>query len=217
MRFRVRLKKRFFVFLFLMVIIIIYFLLDNAIRPTVLSLAEARLRSIAVKSMNNAVRETIADLNYKDFISVTIDDNNNVSFIQADTIKMNDVATKTALKAQENISSAGEQGVSIPLDTLIGGQLLTGQGPRIKVKMQPIGSVTSEYKTEFEDAGINQTRHKIFIILLSDVRIVIGNRGNTVSVSTQILVSETIIIGGVPDSFMKFDNEDDLLNLLPIQ
>jgi sporulation protein YunB len=217
MRFRVRLKKRFFVFLFLMVIIIIYFLLDNAIRPTVLSLAEARLRSIAVKSMNNAVRETIADLNYKDFISVTIDDNNNVSFIQADTIKMNDVATKTALKAQENISSAGEQGVSIPLGTLIGGQLLTGQGPRIKVKMQPIGSVTSEYKTEFEDAGINQTRHKIFIILLSDVRIVIGNRGNTVSVSTQILVSETIIIGGVPDSFMKFDNEDDLLNLLPIQ
>jgi len=217
MRFRIRFKRGFFVILALIVLVIAFIWINNAIRPTVLSIAEARLQSIAVKAMNDAVRETISDLDYKDLVNVTIDSNNSVSFIQADTMKMNDVATKTALKAQENISSIGEQGISIPIGTLMGGQLFSGQGPRIRVRMQPIGSVTSEYKTEFEDAGINQTRHKIFIILTSNVRIVIGNRGNNVSVATQILVSETIIIGGVPDSFMKFDNEDEMLNLLPIE
>ncbi len=216
-RVRIKFKKRFF-FIFIVVIILALYILANAkVKPIVLSLAEARLDSIAVKAMNDAVRKTIVDLNYNDLINVKIDSNNNVSFIQADTIKMNDVATKTALYAQENISNIGQQGIMIPLGTIFGNQFMSGKGPNIKVKMEPIGSVTSEYETEFEDAGINQTRHKIYITLISNLRIIIGNSSQHITASTQILVSETIIIGGVPNSFMQFDNEDDMLNLIPTQ
>ena len=69
--------------------------------------------------------------------------------------------------------------------------------------------------TEFEDAGINQTRHKIYLILNATVRILIGNAAQTVVISSQVLISETIIIGDVPQSFVEVDNTDDLLNLLP--
>jgi sporulation protein YunB len=217
MRVNLKLRRRLYFFLVIVIIISLYVFLNAKIRPTILSLAQARLESVAVKAMNDAVRQTIEDLNYQDLIKVRIDDNNNVSFIQADTIKMNDVATKTALQAQENISNIGQQGVQIPLGTIVGNQLTSGRGPKITIKMEPVGSVTSEYSTEFEDAGINQTRHKIFITLISNLRIIIGATSEQVLVKTQILVSETIIIGDVPNSFMKFDNKDDLLNLLPIQ
>ena len=217
LKMRIKLKNRFYFIMIIIVLLSMYLVVNAKVRPTILSLAHARLESIAVKAMNDAVRETIKDLDYNDLISVKIDSDNNVSFIQADTIKMNDLATKTALTAQENISSIGEQGILIPFGTILGNQFTSGKGPRVKVKMEPIGSVTSEYETEFEDAGINQTRHKIFITLISNLRIIIGSSSQHVSASTQILVSETIIIGDVPDSFMRFDNRDDMINLIPTQ
>lgn len=216
MRLRIRISKKIVALFLLAIVIFGYILIDNAVRPTILSMSEARLRAIAVKSMNAAVRETVGnETNYTDLINIEKDQEGNIKLISANAVKMNNLAANTAITAQDKILNIGEQGISIPIGTIIGGQLLTGRGPSINVKIEPVGSVTTDFMTEFEDAGINQTRHKIFLILNASVRIVVGNAAQTVEISSQVLISETIIIGNVPQSFMKFDSKDDMLNLLP--
>ena len=193
-----------------------YILVDNSIRPTILSLSEARLRAIAVKAMNEAVRETIGnDISYSDLINIQKDDQGKITLVSANTVLMNNLAASTAIAAQDKILNIGEQGISIPLGTVLGGQMLTGRGPAIEVRVEPVGSVTTDFKTEFEAAGINQTRQKIFIVLNATVRILVGNTAQTVEISTQVLISETIIIGDVPQSYVDVANTDDMLNLLP--
>lgn len=208
--------KKWIIILLLIAVTVGYMLIDNAVRPTILSLSEARLRAIAVKAMNEAVRETVgSDISYTDLINIQKDDQGNITLVNANAVLMNNLAANTAIAAQDKILNIGEQGIKIPIGTVLGGQLLTGRGPSIVVRVEPVGSVTTDFKTEFEDAGINQTRHKIYLILNATVRILVGNTSQTVEMSSQVLISETIIIGDVPQSFVEVDNTDDLLNLLP--
>jgi len=208
--------KKWIAFLLLILVAVAYMLIDEAIRPTILSLSEARLRAIAVKAMNEAVRETVGSgVTYTDLINIQKDDEGNITLVSANAVLMNNLAANTAIAAQDKILNIGEQGIKIPIGTILGGQLLSGRGPSVIVRVEPVGSVTTDFLTEFEDAGINQTRHKIYLILNATVRILIGNAAQTVEISSQVLISETIIIGDVPQSFVEVDNTDDLLNLLP--
>jgi sporulation protein YunB len=192
-----------------------YLMIDSSVRPTILSLTEARLRAIGVKAMNEAVQETICSgLISTDLINIEKDSEGNITLLSANTAMMNNLATKTANCAQDKILGIGEQGISIPIGTIVGGQLLTGRGPSINVRVTPVGSVMTEFRTNFEDAGINQTRHRIYIRLTASVRIVVGNAAQTVEISSEVLISDTIIIGDVPQNYFQ-GSKDELLNLLP--
>ena len=63
---------------------------------------------------------------------------------------------------------------SIPLGNALGSKLFSGMGPELKVGVLPMGEVSAEYFTEFYAAGINQTRYKIYIVLKSDMALVVG-------------------------------------------
>lgn len=216
MKARKRHLKTWFALLLLILVAIGYIIIDNAIQPTILSLSEARLRAIAVKAMNEAVRETVGSgVTYTDLIDIQKDKEGNITLVSANAVLMNNLAATTAIAAQDKILNIGEQGIKIPIGTILGGQLMSGRGPSVVVRVEPVGSVTTDFMTEFEDAGINQTRHKIYLILNASVRILIGNAAQTVEISSQVLISETIIIGDVPQSFVEVDNTDDMLNLLP--
>jgi sporulation protein YunB len=215
MRHRRKISKILIVVLIAAVLVAGFFVLDNAIRPTILSLTEARLRAIAVKAMNDAVRETVgSDVGYSDLINIEKDDQGKIVLVSANAVMMNQLAASTAIAAQEKILNLGEQGIGIPIGTIVGGPLMTGRGPQISVKFEPVGSVTTDFVTEFEDAGINQTRHKVYLAFDATVRILIGSAPQTVDIASQVLISDTIIIGEVPQSYFQ-GTQDQLLNLLP--
>ena len=81
--------------------------------------------------------------------------------------------------------------------------------------MLPVGSVTTEFKTEFESAGINQTRHKIYIEASARVDLILPRGAQSAAINTQVSVAESIIIGGVPESYVDVADNEDMLNLLP--
>ncbi len=216
MRLKIKVSRKWIVLLIIALLLAGYIILDSAIRPAVLSLSESKLRAVAVKAMNDAVRETVGESGvlYSDLTHIEKDDTGKISLISVDTVLVNELGAKTALAAQDKIMNAGQQGVSIPIGTILSGQLLTGRGPSIIVRFEPIGSVATEFRTQFEEAGINQTRHKIFLLLNSSVRIMIGSTSQTVDISTEVLISDTIIIGDVPQSYFNNTN-GGLFNLLP--
>ena len=85
--------------------------------------------------------------------------------------------------------------------------------PSIRVKIIPQGSVTVDYATEFESTGINQTRHRIYIIVNTDIKMIVPLVSENIRVTTNIPIAETIIVGDVPESFVNVP-EDDMLELL---
>jgi sporulation protein YunB len=207
-----------FIIILLMAGIVLFIIIDRNTAPTLIVMAEAKVRAATVKAMNDAVRAIMANpLKYTDLIKVTQDSEGKVMLVQADTVKMNDIATSAALTTQDNITNMGQQGVGIPIGSVLGGELLSGRGPDIYARIIPVGSVTTDFESEFQNQGINQTRHKIYLDIHATVRIVVPTQSKEINVDTKVLITECIIVGEVPNSYVNVTDLNDLnnLNLLP--
>lgn len=201
-----------------MVISLLFILVDRAIKPTIIAMSEAKVEYIAILAMNNSVSKVLdSDINYTQLSNVILDKNGKISLIQYDTIIINKLARETSTLAQDEIRSLGEEGITVPLGSVIRSKILSGMGPDIRVRMTPVGSVSVDFTDEFHAAGINQTRHKIYLLLKTQVKIVVPLGSEVINVSTRVPISESIIVGDVPQTYVNVADEDQMLNLVPIE
>jgi len=188
---------------------------DNSLRPTITVLAETKALELANRSINKAVGEIIKDkINYSDLMYTKIDAEGKITMIQANTIMMNKIASDVALQIQEELKQVKTTTSYIPIGTALGSPILAKYGPQLKVSIQPIGTVSVDFKTDFESSGINQSRHRIYLESKTVVKVVIPLTTSTKEVKVQIPICETIVIGDVPNSYVNIP-EKEVLNVLP--
>ena len=187
--------------------------MEKNLESVILDMAYARAEAMAVEYMHEAVRDVMGDeINYQDMMTVRTDENGRVTMLQANAVRMNELAAFTALQAQARLESADAQSVSIPLGAALGIPFFSALGPRIRVRIVPVSAVSAAFSTEFESAGINQTRHKIYLSLRTTVRLVIPSGARQVSLGSQVLIAESIIVGEVPQSYVQVPDMDGALN-----
>lgn len=191
-------------------------LMEQNLSQTVLDMAYARAYSMAVETMNHAVEKTVAQgVAYEELIETHTDAQGRVTMLRANTVRMNEIAAKTALMAEKELNSYENQFVEIPLGAALGIRVLSGFGPRLHVQILPVGAVRTDFGTEFQSAGINQTRHRIFLTLRSTVSLIVPTGSQLVEVKSTVPIAESIIVGEVPDSFVDVSDQEDMLNLIP--
>lgn len=201
----------------IIVAVLIFILIDQGIKPTIIAMSEAKVEYIAVLAMNNAVNQILGNnVKYSDLTDVLTDKDGKISMVQYNTILINTLARETSSLAQDEIRSLGAEGITVPLGSITKSKLLSGTGPDIKVTIIPVGSVSTNFSDEFKQAGINQTRHKIYLELKTQVRIVVPLGSDIINVSTKVPITETLIVGEVPDTYVNVQDENQMLNLIPI-
>lgn len=204
------------VVLVLLLLAAAFLLIEQNLSQTLLDMAYATAHSIALETVNRAAQQVVGEgISYDDLMEVHMDSDGRVSMLRANTMRMNQIATQTAILAQEELNSIENQMVNVPLGAALGIRFLGGFGPRIAVQIVPIGAVSTQFETEFETAGINQTRHKLFLTLETSVSLIVPADSRKVRVTSTVPIAESIIVGQVPDSFVDVNNEEDMLNLMP--
>ena len=190
--------------------------MEQNLSQTMLDMAFARAYSMAVETINRAMKQAMGQgVTYEELIDAQMDAQGRVSMLRANTMRMNELASQTALLAERELGSAENQVVEIPLGAALGVSFLSGFGPRLEVQILPVGAVHTSFDTEFETAGINQTRHKIFLNLRATVSLIVPTGSQLVEVTSTVPIAESIIVGEVPESFVDVNNEEDMLNLIP--
>ena len=191
----------------------VFLLVDRNFRPLVFSLAEARSAAMATRALNAALTEALEDgVDYDDLMNVRMDDGGQVSLLSANTMRMNALAERAGDAALRKLETVSAQKVDVPLGAALGLTLLAGSGP---ISIVPVGSVQTDFETEFEACGINQTRHKVYLQLSASIRIVIPTGAKTTNVTANMLVAESIIVGKVPESFVGYRLSEEELNMAP--
>ncbi|MDO5378738.1 MAG: sporulation protein YunB, partial [Clostridia bacterium] len=191
-------------------------LADRNVKPLVFSLAEARTAAMASQVLSGAMAEALGEgVGYDELMNVRMDEKGQVALLSANTLKMNLLADRAGDAALRRLQSMSSEEVSVPLGAALGITLFAGAGPQIPISIVPVGSISSDFATEFEACGINQTRHKVYLQLTASIRIVIPNGAKTTQVSANMLVAESIIVGAVPESFVGYDLNEAEMNLVP--
>ena len=136
-------------------------------------------------------------------------DDGRVTALSSNMAEFNRLQTAVADDVLARLSQVSASELAVPLGTLTGSPLLAGRGPKLTVKMETIGTATAKFRDKFTAAGINQTKHQILLDV--DVRVSILLPGITTytKVSNEISVAETVIVGGVPQTYTYFSTTED--------
>ena len=202
--------------LLMLLVLLCAITLEQNLTEVVLRLASARAEVLAVNVLNEAIEDVIAQgVRYDELVEVTLDQSGSVRLLQANAAGMNSLSSRVSLTAQEKLENLQDQYISVPLGSALGIALLSGAGPKIPVRILPVGAVKTEFDTEFTSAGINQTRHRVLLTMTAQVQLVLPTGSAGVQAVDQVAVAESIIVGEVPESFVNVGDDTDLLNLVP--
>lgn len=210
-------RKKLVVFLVLFCIFNgIFYFYKNNINSIINETIDVKCKALAVKAMNNAISEIVMDnIIYEDLINIVNDESGNIALITANAIEINNLSKDLSQQTEIYINNLGNSGVKIPIGNFTGIPLFVGLGPNINLKVKPVGAVVCRFSSKFESAGINQTNHKIYLTISSSVSTVLPLVTSKVQAEQEVLISESIIIGKVPEVYLYSDQLDTLLNFVP--
>ena len=67
------------------------------------------------------------------------------------------------------------------------------------------GTVETDLRTEFKEAGINQTLHRIYLEVKCNVSILTPYETINETITNQVLLVEGVIVGTIPDAYYNLE------------
>jgi len=197
-------KNAFFIIFFSILVVGILILLDIKLRNVFFDIAEVKAVQIATEAMQRSIQQEATDKNiqYQDLINIHKDSEGRITLMQANTLIVNRIASSVTIAVQKALEDLRWQSFSIPAGQVLGIPLFANRGPKIKYSIMQVGTVRFSITDKFDSAGINQTRHTIYLNLDSNVRIVIPTKTAETVVSTQVPLTESVIVGGIPSTII---------------
>lgn len=206
MKLSIKIKFAVIVIVILGSIVTFVYTLDEVIMPRVMVTCDATMRAKITEIMNRVILEEYSKkFKYDNIMNIEKDVDGNITMMAADTLKLNEIATSTVLKAQEEIDKVGKVKIKVPVGHITKNNLFANLGPKVSVSVEPIGSITTKYISDFDSAGINQTRHTIYVETTTKVRLILPFQNSELEVVNQIPIVETIIVGKVPNTSIQLN------------
>ena len=183
----------------------LFVLLDIPIRPVVRENAKYIVKNEVTLMINECVAYYLQENNiaYTDLITLSLNDKKEVTAVGTNTIAVNKLKTEiTNAIANELKDSRGEK-IRVSLGNLFDSYVLDYIGIEFQVKLTDYGFIETDILSSFKSSGINQTIHRINLKIKVEINVNIGTLYQTETVETEILLAETVLLGNVPEFYMK--------------
>ncbi|MGI6678655.1 MAG: sporulation protein YunB [Dehalobacterium sp.] len=204
-------KKVVYLFITFLIIGSFLFFLDLILRPAIIKVAESKTQLMATKIINEAVQKNVSMINYQELVGIHKDNDNRVVLMMPDIVLINRIATQTIIDIEMEFEKMETQGFSLPLGLVTGSTLFSNTGPHIRIGITPVGMIDVNMKDEFIEAGINQTKHRIYLNVKTNLQIVVPFLRSDVNVAVDVPITESIIVGPIPEWYMKFNSPGEMI------
>lgn len=181
----------------------------NSINPIIDDLCLDEAKNIGMKIANEQATIVMDKYQYEDFITIVKDEEQNVVMLQANVNTINSIASDIPLKIIEAFEKDSNSKINIYVGSILGLKIFSGAGPKIQAKIANTGNVQTTLKSEFSAQGINQTLHRIYLEINSEVTILTPYNTIKTNIINQVLIAESIIIGNVPNSYYNLNTTDN--------
>ena len=200
-------KRRWKLLLLLILMLLVWSFLGLRARlwPVVRSLARTQVTNTASDLINDAILEQIMDgqIQYDRIVFFEKDLNGRITALKTNMAEVNRLKTETLNLINDEILAQDTENLGVSLGSLILPEFFSGKGPSIPVRILAIRNSDASFQSEFTEAGINQTLQKLRMDVIVDVTILVLGQTETFTVSSQMVVAETIIVGDVPATYLQ--------------
>lgn len=197
----------FFVLLFCLVFILI----NHTLCPAITSLAVAESRNRIEDDIANTVYRALGSdgIPYDTVFSVTYKADGSVSAMNVNMARAYAICADVVPKLTERARNEEAFTVSIPLGTLSSIPALSGKGPCCTIRMIFSKAVSVRMESDFSEAGINQTLHRISMVVTANVTLLVPGSHTDVKNEVKIPIAETVLLGKVPDAYTEIHRLTD--------
>lgn len=174
---------------------------DNVIRQ----LAEVQIRNSTSDLTNDAIARQIAKGNiaYDRIVYFEKDLDGRITALKTNIGEVNRLKTDILNIINDEILALDSSDLGIPLGSLFLPEFISGKGPEIPVHIIAIRNSDATFVSHFSEAGINQTLHQVTMVVSVDVAVLVLGKTDTFTMTSEVVVAETVIVGAVPDTFLQ--------------
>jgi sporulation protein YunB len=184
-------------FLFSIVQLLLY--AEQTLQPAMLTMAEEFVKKKATEAINRSIAKRVAEeTNYSRLVNFREGANGKVTAGYFNLQEAGRIQERAVLSVQEELEHLQEQELSVPLGMAIGSPFFSDLGPEVKVKVLPVGHVTSDVKWQTKDVGINQSVHILYLDLHVDARVIIPFASKETQVKAKAPIAYLVMVGDVP-------------------
>ena len=194
-----RVRKYTAVFLAVFIVFTTYF--ELAVKAQLKDVMIREMQTLSEKSVTMAVDDYLAEnAGAGERMCDIVYDNGSVAAVSLNAAAVNSAKTFITERAQRNIDELSlTQGASACLGNFTGLVFLSSFGPEVSFPVESSQTVSCEFSSSFEGAGVNQTVHHISITVYVDLLIYSPFRvKETVSTESSYEIAQTVIVGAVP-------------------
>ena len=168
-------------------------------------LAETQVRNTTSDLINDAIDRQIEDGNiqYDRMVYFEKDLDGRITALKTNMSEVNRLKTDILNLINDDILALSTDDLGIPIGNLILPEILSGKGPEIPVQILSIRNSDASFSSNFSEAGINQTLQQMNMHVSVDVSVLVLGKANSFTISSQVVVAETIIVGDVPNTLLQ--------------
>lgn len=187
-------------------------ILQLMIRPNIINVCEYNSKVVTVSLIDDAINERLSALadgaDYDKLVKLSYTSDGRVASIESNTNLINRIKNDMLNEINDRLMNGETENVELSVGTLSGVPLLYGMGPTVRMSVEPKGYADAVFISEFSDAGINQTLHRMIMRTTVSVTAFIPMYSVETRVCGDFLIAETVIVGNVPESYTHVITED---------
>ena len=187
-------------------------ILQLMIRPNIVNVCEYNSKAVTISLIDDAVNERLVELgddaDYSNLVKLSYTSDGKVASIESNTKLINRIKNDMLTEINDRLMKGETENVDLTVGTLSGIPLFHGSGPTVRMEVEPKGYADAVFISEFTDAGLNQTLHRMIMRTTVSVTAFIPMYSVETKVSGDFLIAETVIVGNVPESFTHVVSDD---------
>ena len=168
-------------------------------------MAQTQVKNATSDLINDAIDAQMenGDIQYDRIVYFEKDLNGKITALKTNMSEVNRLKTDILNRINDEILDMDTTDLGIPLGSLILPEFLSGKGPEVPIKIISIRNSEGSFESHFTEAGINQTLQQLTMNVRIDVSILVLGAVENFTVTSQVVVAETVIVGKVPDTFFQ--------------
>ena len=169
------------------------------------ALAQTQVTNTTSDLINDAIDRQIEDgtIQYDRMVYFEKDLDGRITALKTNMSEVNRLKTNILNLINDEILALSTDDLGVPLGNLFLPEFLSGRGPEIPVQILSIRNSDASFSSNFTQAGINQTLQQINMQVSVDVTVLVLGQTDSFTVSSQVIVAETIIVGDVPNTYFQ--------------
>ena len=192
-------------FVLLIAVLVLFFVLRSKYRLVIEDLAQTQVKNTTSDLTNDAIAKQIAvgDIQYDRIVFFEKDLDGRITALKTNMSEVNRLKTDILNIINDEILALDHSDIGIPLGSLFFPEIFSGKGPAIPVHILSIRNSDANFVSHFSQAGINQTMHRLNMEVSIDVAVLVLGQTSSFSMTSEVVVAETIIVGDVPQSYLQ--------------